>query len=279
MNNKNNNKKNKMVTVNSRGAAWQTMMSGLWRWVRLVLVVAVIAAMVQALRLGMPPVAIVLAVIGLIAWITLKVLERSAQEAYVRSAPLPTHLSAAVRSQYPQLSREALRDVERGLRQFFLAYLKSNGRFVAMPSRVADALWHEFILDTRAYRTFCQRAFGRFLDHSPAQTLGHDARRNDGLRRTWYWSCREEGIDPRLPMTLPLLFALDAELAIPDGFRYVPDCRLIGESAASGVHCGTSFGDGSASGDADGMGGCDSSSDGGSGDGGGDGGGCGGGGD
>lgn len=278
MKNKNNNKKNKMTNVDARRAAWQALMADLWRWARPVLLLAVLAGIVQSLRLRMPPVAVVLAVVGLIAWIILKVLELKAREAYTRSAPLPPHLKAAVQARYPQLGCEALNDVERGLRQFFMAHLRSGGRFVAMPSRVVDALWHEFILDTRAYRSFCQRAFGRFLDHSPAQTLGQDARRNDGLRRTWYWSCREEGIDPRLPMTLPLLFALDAELRIPDGFRYVPDCRLIGESAASGVHCGTSFGDGSASGDASGMGGCDSS-DGGSGDGGGDGGGCGGGGD
>lgn len=278
MKNKNNNKKNKMTDVNVRGAAWQAMMAGLWRWTRPVLLLAVVAGIVQALRLRVPAFAAVVAVVGVIAWIILKVLELKAREAYARSVPLPPHLKAAVQAQYPQLGREAMSDVERGLRQFFMAYQRSGGRFVAMPSRVVDALWHEFILDTRAYRSFCQRAFGRFLDHSPAQTLGQDARRNDGLRRTWYWSCRDEGIDPRLPMTLPLLFALDAELKIPDGFRYVPDCRLIGESAASGVHCGTSFGDGSASGDADGMGGCDSS-DGGSGDGGGDGGGCGGGGD
>ncbi len=140
--------------------------------------------------------------------------------------------------------------------------------------------WHAFILDTRAYGRFCARAFGRFLHHSQAQTLGRDARRNDGLRRTWFHACRLEGIDPRAPAALPLLFALDAALAIPGGFVYQPDCGLIQAAAASGVHCGTSFSDGAVAGDAASFGGEDGSGGGGGadGDGGGDGGGgCGGG--
>ena len=40
--------------------------------------------------------------------------------------------------------REAVKTlVSRGLRQFFLAYLMSGKRYVSMPSRVADELWHE----------------------------------------------------------------------------------------------------------------------------------------
>ena len=42
-----------------------------------------------------------------------------------------------------------------------------------------------------------------------AEVLGKDPKRNDGLRRTWYWACKEESIDPRKPSRLPLLFALD----------------------------------------------------------------------
>jgi len=38
-----------------------------------------------------------------------------------------------------------------GLRQFFLAHLKSGRRYVSMPSQVADGLWHEFILFTKNY--------------------------------------------------------------------------------------------------------------------------------
>jgi len=206
------------------------------------------------------------------------------RERYIDTAALPKHLGPAVRKRYPALNDLQLAEIERGLRQFFHCHRRSRG-FVAMPSHAVDAMWHAFILDTRAYDRFCRAAFGHFLHHSPAETLGGDPRRNDGLRRTWYHACKQEGIDPRRPSKLPLLFALDAALAIPGGFRYLPDCRQIDRAAHSGEHCGTSFGDGSASGDAAFFGGED---DGGSGDGsgadggdggGGDGGGCGGGGD
>jgi hypothetical protein len=202
---------------------------------------------------------------------------RLGREQHIDRAVFPRHLKAAVRKVYPALTDPQLADIERGLRQFFHCHLRARG-FVSMPSHAVDAMWHAFILDTRAYGRFCQAAFGHFLHHSPAETLGRDAKRNDGLRRTWYHACKLEGIDPRAPATLPLLFALDTTLAIPGGFRYVPDCRRIDQAAGSGDHCGTSFGDGSASGDASGFGG-EAGSGSGDGDGGGDGGGCGGGGD
>jgi hypothetical protein len=193
----------------------------------------------------------------------------------IDKAALPRHLRTAVRKTYPALTDAQLADIERGLRQFFHCHLRARG-FVSMPSQAVDAMWHAFILDTRAYQRFCRDAFGHFLHHSPAETLGRDAKRNDGLRRTWYHACKLEGIDPRAPTALPLLFALDTTLEIPGGFRYVPDCRRIDQAAGTGEHCGTSFGDGSASGDASGFGG-EAGSGSGDGDGGGDGGGgCGG---
>ena len=112
---------------------------------------------------------------------------------------------------------------------------------------------------------------------------------NVGLRRAWFWAGKEESIDPKAPSRLPLLFALDAKFAIPNGFHYVPDCRLTGAQSSSAAnsssggcggspYCGTDFSDGSYSGSSGDFGGADCS-DGSGGDGGGDGGGCGGGGD
>lgn len=205
------------------------------------------------------------------------------RERVIRETALPQFLKRKLRETYPLLSQKDADLVERGLRQFFLACSRSQGRFVAMPSRAVDAMWHEFILHTRAYRDWCALALGRFLHHTPAEVLGANAAGNDGLRRAWYWACKEEAIDPRRPTRLPLLFALDGKLAIADGFRYLPDCRDIdrqsrGVGAAGATYCATDFASGAASGDADGFGGAqdlDGSADGAS-DAGGDGG-CGGG--
>lgn len=211
----------------------------------------------------------------------------SRRERLIRESPLPQFLKRKLRDTYPHLSGKDADLVERGLRQFFLACKRSKRQFVAMPSKSVDAMWHEFILHTQAYESWCQLTLGHFLHHTPAEALGKKADRNDGLRRAWYWSCREEAINPRRPTRLPLLFALDGKLGIEGGFTYVPDCsdiaRKSDQNGSGGVaYCGGSFSDGSASGDGGSFGGAESSSggDGGSdGGGGGDGGGCGGGGD
>ncbi|MDP3702729.1 MAG: hypothetical protein Q8R72_17660 [Hylemonella sp.] len=219
---------------------------------------------------------------SLLGMILLAVWARWQREKYLREAPLPQFLKRKLRETYPHLSGKDVDLVERGLRQFFLACLRSRRKFVAMPSQVVDAMWHEFILHTRAYRDWCALSLGWFLHHTPALALGAQATNNDGLRRAWYWACRDEAIKPDAPSRLPLLFALDAKLGIANGFHYVPDCRDIARksdagSGSGGTYCGTSFSDGSYSGDADGFGGVDaSSSDAGGSDGGG---GCGGGGD
>lgn len=224
-------------------------------------------------------------VVSLVACVLLSVWVRWQREQVVREAPLPQFLKRKLRDTYPHLSTKDCDLVERGLRQFFLACLRSRRKFVAMPSRAVDAVWHEFILHTQAYRDWCEVALGHFLHHTPAEALGAKVSSNDGLRRAWYWACRDEAIHPRTPTRLPLLFALDAKLAIPNGFVYAADCgnRLhpLHDNSSGTTHCGTSFSDGSHSGDASGFGGSDStgSSDGGSSNGGGDGGGCGGGGD
>jgi len=203
----------------------------------------------------------------------------------IRAYPFPSFLRDKLRAAHPQLDDAALRDVERGLRQFFIASAQAGGRFVAMPSKVVDSLWHEYILYTRGYEAFCRKAFGRMLHHTPAEALppgqGAGSRNTQqfaGLRRAWYWSCKDEAIDPRKPSRLPLLFALDSTLAIAGGYAYVPDCTLLGAGRnGDTTHCGTSFGCGSScgSGGSSDSGGSDGAGDGGSSCGGG----CGGGGD
>lgn len=184
----------------------------------------------------------------------------------VRHHPLPPHLHDKLRALYPHIDAAQAAEVERGLRQFFLASAMARGRFVAMPSKAVDAMWHEFILHTRAYQGFCRKAFGRMLHHTPAEALAAEPDRADkafqGLRRAWVWSCRDEGIDPKQPQRLPTLFALDAALAIPGGYRYVPDCRLLGKDRGD-THCAGGFGCGSSCGSScgsdgggDGGGGC-----------------------
>lgn len=89
----------------------------------------------------------------------------------------------------------------------------------------------------------------------------------DGIKRAWRLACLREGIDPRQATILPLLFAIERELLIENGFFYEPDCsNEIRRSDASGSYCAAHIG--CSSGCADDSGG-DNSADS-------DGGGCGG---
>jgi hypothetical protein len=196
---------------------------------------------------------------------------------FIRSYAFPQGLFDKLREKRPALDAKQMQLVAQALRQFFLAHLHSGRRFVSMPSQVADDLWHEFILHTRSYDSFCRRAFGRFMHHTPAVALGRDQQNNIGLRRTWWHTCKEENINPRTPTRLPLLFALDAKLGISDGFVYAPDCSKLQDRHEGTVHCGGDFSSSSHDGSTEGFG--DSgSADSGAGDSG-CGGGCGGGGD
>jgi hypothetical protein len=211
---------------------------------------------------------------------------RAQREAHIRSFFLPKGLYEKLQAKHPQLTLKECELVGRGLRQYFLAYLKGGKKYVSMPSQVVDDLWHEFILYTKSYEVFCTKAFGEFMHHTPAASLSAAKQSNSGLRRCWVYACKEELIDPIKPTRLPLLFALDAKLSIVGGFVYAPDCSgfkrdVSKENTSAGVHCGGDFSSASFDGGTegfDGLGNDGSSSDGG-GDGGGCGGGCGGGGD
>lgn len=183
---------------------------------------------------------------------------KTSRTEYIRTFIFPDGLYHKLRKNHPVLTLKDCQLVGQALRAFFLAYHKSNRKFVSMPSQVVDDLWHEFILYTKDYDAFCRRAFGNFLHHSPAAILGSSKQSNVGLRRVWWFACREENINPRSPTRLPLLFAIDAKLNIPNGFKYEADCkgmRKLGEhqDAGSVIFCGGDFSSSDIDGSVDGF--------------------------
>lgn len=214
--------------------------------------------------------------------------ERKANEAramFIRSFVFPFALRDKLRGKYPHLDGEQLDQVLRALRQYFLICLTagaaSGKSSIGMPSRVVDEAWHAFILMSREYTAFCQKAFGRYLHHTPESQMKvaiekplinalHQIRTRPGGATGW-----------AMLAGIPLIFAIDKAFAIPDGYYY--DSSAIdaleekrkawlassgsdGVVATSGAHdtsCGPS---GASCGDA-GSGGssCASGSDGGSG--------------
>ena len=199
-------------------------------------------------------------VIGLIAaaivWWRALIRQR---EGFIDRYPYAKFLDRRLAARRPELSEAQRGLVFDGLREYFQLCRESRKRLVAMPSQVVDDAWHEFILFTRQYQQFCERGLGRFLHHTPAAAMRSPTDAQDGIKRAWRLACKRDGIDPKAPQSLPLLFALDAMLGIAGGFVYQLDCLAAAQAGAGHIGCGSGCsggdGDGSA-GDGCSGGGC-----------------------
>lgn len=175
--------------------------------------------------------------------------------AAIRAHPFPQSVRMKFRDAQPDLDSAQEQRVFDGLRDYFVMCAQARGRFVAMPSQVADDAWHAFILHTRYYQDFCNKAFGRFLHHTPAEAMTTQTMATEGIQRAWRLACALEHINPKQPERLPRLFALDGALNIPNGFRYDTRCSPgSGNYCASHIGCGSGCGGGSGSASADGSG-------------------------
>jgi hypothetical protein len=179
------------------------------------------------------------------------------RDEFIDQYPFPKFIPHKLRMKYPHLTDENLAQVDIGLRMYFQICRRAGRRFVSMPSQVVDVAWHEFILSTQEYTKFCKRALGRFLHHMPAEAMSTLTLAQDGIKRAWRLSCFLQNIDPKSPARLPLLFAIDTELAIPDGFKYSLDCKKPGAQGycASSIGCSSGCGAGCGGGSS-GDGGC-----------------------
>ncbi|MES2105412.1 MAG: hypothetical protein V4634_15425 [Pseudomonadota bacterium] len=184
---------------------------------------------------------VIIAILSILLFSVWSRWRRAARADYIRSYMFPPGLLDKLVKLRPELSLKDRQLVARALRQYFLVYLKSGYLHIAMPSQVVDDLWHEFILYTKNYELFCRKAFGRFMHHTPAAVLGQSRRNNDGLRRTWWYACLEENINPRQATRLPLLFALDSKWNLADGFRYEANCSALRTNSDGTAYCGGDF--------------------------------------
>ena len=180
---------------------------------------------------------------------------RVSRRAHITNYAFPDGLRSKLREVHPNLTETQEHQVFEGLRQWFMVCNRADNRFVSMPSQVIDDAWHAFILFTRNYEQFCRKAFGRFLHHTPAEAMTNQTTATDGIKRTWRIACHLEKIDPQSPTRLPMLFAMDATLAITGGFHYELNCQPGSNTyCAGGIGCASGCG-GDSGGDGDG-GGC-----------------------
>jgi hypothetical protein len=187
---------------------------------------------------------------------------RNRREKYIDSFFFPQTVKNNILQKYPHLTTSQVNEVVKGLKEYFHLCNMAGEKFVSMPSQVVDVAWHEFILFTKQYQLFCSKALSRFLHHVPAEAMLFPTNAQEGIRRAWRLSCKREKINPESPTRLPILFRLDTELNIPNGFYYAKNCKnASGEKyCASHIGCSScggigSLGDSMSSGDSTGCGG------------------------
>ncbi|MDG9666132.1 hypothetical protein ONV78_00210 [Hahella sp. CR1] len=193
---------------------------------------------------------------AVIAFILYRVLLSRARRQALKAFQFPGSIKSKIQNKYQHLNDSQLEMVMTGLKEYFALCQLGGRRMVAMPSQAVDVAWHEFILFTRAYEQFCQKCFGRFLHHTPAEAMQSPTQAQNGIKTAWRLACHKEGIDRRNPSRLPMIFSMDHDLQIPDGFVYSLNCKGPGGVGycASHIGCGSGCAGG---GDSDGGdGGC-----------------------
>lgn len=148
---------------------------------------------------------------------------------FIRKYCFPAGLKYKLDQAFPDLTDEQVKLIIEGLRAWFLLIAGHPGRHFGMPSKAVDTAWHEFILLTKNYADFCDRAFGKFLHHAPH--VGDAKAEADGL--AWTWGSRSSmlgagalagGLGASLGVMAILsskdLFDIDQKLGIAGGNAY-----------------------------------------------------------
>jgi hypothetical protein len=145
---------------------------------------------------------------------------------YISGYQFPALLTQKLIEKYPHLAEQQADEIMTGLRTYFQIcnMAQDEGDNLAMPSQAVDSAWHEFILHTKLYAEFCEQAFGRFLHHSPAEGMTTQTQAQLAMILTFKHACKLFGISRKRPDKLPLIFALDDRLNIPQGFIYSLHC-------------------------------------------------------
>jgi hypothetical protein len=176
---------------------------------------------------------------------------------FIQRFQLPSQVRSKLLMQYPDLTEKQYADAQAGLRQYFAACLFANAAQrkkpnLGMPSKLVDELWHNFMLMTREYASFCQQAFGGFLHHAPHDETVTAKQKKLGLENTWHFAkqaANARGASPAwLLAGVPLLFLLDSQTSMANGWTW-SDGQLDAFEAAHQLRMSAgSGGDGGSSG-------------------------------
>jgi len=176
----------------------------------------------------------------------LKKEKRDRQRRFLEHYKFSKAVLKRVQKQHDYLTDEDMIKVARATKDYFIICHMAKGKMVAMPSEIIDVLWHEFILFTREYEQFCKQGLGKFLHHVPTEAMSSKTQAQEGIKRAWRLACAKEGINPKHPSKLPLIFHIDRTLNIVGGFKYELNCAKKpydnNANSSCGGYCATDIG-------------------------------------
>lgn len=124
------------------------------------------------------------------------------------------------KAKYPNLSDVEYDLAQKSLLQFF-EVLFNNKTSVAMVSEIADELWHEFILHTKAYCEFCEKTFGKYIHHNPTESNVEYDWRNKEVPSEFINLYKFSLNSPfNIQNNTPLIFMIDQLLKINTGYQF-----------------------------------------------------------
>jgi hypothetical protein len=150
----------------------------------------------------------------------------------INAYPFPSSVRQRFHRTHPDLGNDSTELIEAATRQWFRILARHPKTRLSMPSPIVDELWHELLLHTRDYTSFCNAAFGRYLHHEPESAMSPDhaaASHSQHLLTTLRLAHRDENCWPELP----LLFRVDHAVAGTGARRYIADCGGRGYCSAT----------------------------------------------
>lgn len=169
---------------------------------------------------------------------------------YIKSYQFPAILITKWKKKYPCIGFETQLNVQKALKDYFIMYASNMDKSevikhgLSMPSKVVDDLWHEFILMTKDYHDFCEKAFGKYLHHNPShKETNYDLRESKldkGLLNSYTFAVGATG-------SLPLLFMIDSTINGSGGYLYntqsieaqIEQSHARSASSYAGSSCGS----------------------------------------
>ena len=138
---------------------------------------------------------------------------------YIENVYFPNSIDMTLKKEFPYLTDEDISLVKQGLKEYLKLYVLSRRGRIILPSVAINLAFIEFIKTTE-YVNFTKNVFKFYFTDI---LMKNDNIIDNDLKIVWTLACENENINPNNPDKLPLIFSIDSQLSIENGFRFTID--------------------------------------------------------